>query len=268
VDEHFLGQLRVPLRAGRNFSPAYPSDRERSVLVNEEALQVLGLGTPEEAVGASLTFDGGAYVVVGVVANFFTDGYHKGFRPVVLSHWPRGYRYAVARIAPGQLEPALAHLEAAWKTLNPTLTLEYIFYDDQMQASFSFVRDLMWMLGLVSGFIIFIACLGLLGMAGYTAESRVREVGIRKVLGADVRGMVMLLSRAYLKLLMVAVAVAVPLAWLLSHLFLQSHVNRIEPGPGVFLAGILPVLLLALLTVGSQALRAALTNPVETLRHE
>ena len=130
------------------------------------------------------------------------------------------------------------------------------------------MQDMLKMLGSLAGFIIFIACLGLLGMASYTAETRIKEVGIRRVLGADVRSMVALLSGDYVKLLAVAVVVATPLAWLINNMFLQNLVNHVDLGVWVFAAGILPILLLALLTIGSQTVKAGLTNPVETLRHE
>lgn len=123
-------------------------------------------------------------------------------------------------------------------------------------------------LGLLAGFVVFIACLGLLGMASYTAETRTKEVGIRKVLGADVRSIVALLSRDYVRLLLVAIALGTPLAYLLNRFLLQGFPNRIDLSGWIFVAGVLPVALLAVLTIGSQTLRASYTNPADTLRQE
>ncbi len=268
VDEETLDQYRLNLVAGRTFSPDFPTDKDDALLLTEAALQMLDLGTPQEAVGTVVSFQGQSVIVIGVVADFFADGAHKGYLPVAFAHWPAEYRFAVVRIRPEGVDETIAHLEATWKTLAPGRVLQYGFYDDQLGAQYLFISEIVKILGFVAGFIIFVSCLGLLGMASYTAETRIKEVGIRKVLGADVRSIVLLLSSDYVKLLAVAVVVAVPLAWLLSDFFLQNFANRMEPGVWVFAVGILPILLLALLTIGSQTIKAGLTNPVETLRHE
>jgi len=172
------------------------------------------------------------------------------------------------RIRAGALPGTLEHLEATWKQLAPTVTLTYGFYDDQLLQRYVFLQDMLKIFGLLAGFIIFIACLGLLGMASYTTERRTKEVGIRKVMGADVRSVVTLLSGDYVRLLIVATVIATPLAWLLTSTLLQTFANRVDLTVWVFVAGIMPILALALLTIGSQTVKAALTNPVDTLRHE
>ena len=129
-------------------------------------------------------------------------------------------------------------------------------------------KDLMYIVGLIAGFAVLIACLGLLGMATYTAESRVKEVGVRKVLGASVSEIVLLLSKDFLKLIAVAVVLAVPLAWFVNNLWMQQFAFRVGLGPSVFVLGVGALLVLALATIGSQATRAALANPVDTLRYE
>jgi len=273
IDTHFLDLFRLNVLAGRDFTEALATGvEEEPILVTEKTLAVLGLGTPEEAIGHVVAFD--TYpdphtaVIIGVVDDFYARGYEKGYDPVVLRHQPASYRYAVVRIRPTDVPATLAYIEATWKQMAPTLTLDYAFFDDQLTARYGFFRDLIKLFGAIAGFIIFIACLGLLGMASYTAETRTQEVGIRKVLGADVRSLVMLLSRDYIRLLLLAAVIATPLAGLLGHALLQSFANRTDLGTWVFVAGVVPIVALALLTIGSQTIKAGLTNPVDTLRRE
>ncbi len=272
IDHPFLDQYRLDLLAGRDFSEAFSQGEEEAVLITEKTLSVLGIETAQGAIGRVVTFDtfpdAQKAVIIGVVSDFYARGYEKGYGPVVLRHLPDRYRYASVRIRAGAIPGTIAELEALWKQLAPTVALNYGFYDDQLLQRYVFLKDILKVFGLLAAFIIFIACLGLLGMASYTAETRTQEVGVRKVLGADVRSVVVLLSRDYVKLLGIAVVVATPLAWFLNNALLQSFGNRVELGSSVFVLGIVPILVLALLTIGSQTVKASLTNPVETLRYE
>lgn len=268
VDEHFLDQLRLTLIAGRNFSDAFATDADAAIVLNEMGVQQLNLGSPQEAIGKQVTFDGSEVTVIGVIENFYTQGYHRGYQPTALTYAHEAYQQAIVRVLPDDLEQALTTLEAIWKQLAPTYEFQYGFYDDQLMDRFREMRDIVSILGFVAGFVIFIACLGLLGMASYTAESRIKEVGIRKVLGANVRGIVVLLSRDYVKLVAIASVLATPLTWFLTNTLLQEFANRIELSVWYFAAGIVATLVLAVLTIGSQTIRAGLANPVNTLRNE
>lgn len=273
VDADFLTQFRLHIIAGRGLAESFSeSEAQEPIWLTQEAVRTLGLGTPEDAIGQVLPFDNHPEPhtgqVVGVVGDFYARGYEKGYQPVVLRHLPEQYQYAVVRIRPGAIKTTLAALEATWKRVAPTLAFSYTFYDDEIAQQYLFMKDLVKFFGLMAGFVVFIACLGLLGMASYTVETRTKEVGIRKVLGADVRSVVLLLSRDYLTLLAVAVVLATPLAYLLNRFLLQGFAHHISLGVGLFLAGILPILALALLTIGSQTLKAGYTNPVDTLRRE
>ena len=277
VDSDFLDQFRLTLLAGRDFSQSFATADDATagsepILLTEKALALLGFATPHEAVGQVVSFDNfpepRTATVIGVVSDVYARGYERGYTPLVLRHRPDRYRYAVVRLHTDDLAGALEALESTWKTLAPTRAFDYAFYDDQLAAEYLFVRDLVRFLGLLAGFVILIACLGLLGMASHTATRRVREVGIRKALGADVRSVTLLLSRDYLVLLALAALVALPLAFLLNQTLLQQFPNRVSLDAWMFAAGVVPTLVLALLAVGSQTVRAALTNPVETLRHE
>ena len=164
----------------------------------------------------------------------------------------------------------LAHLRQTWTQIGTTYELDYERFTVQIEQEpmLMIFKDLMYIVGLIAGFAVLIACLGLLGMATYTAESRVKEVGVRKVLGASVSEIVLLLSKDFLKLIAVAVVLAVPLAWFVNNLWMQQFAFRVGLGPSVFVLGVGALLVLALATIGSQATRAALANPVDTLRYE
>lgn len=268
VDDAFIEQFRVNLLAGRNFSADRAGNERGALVINRKAVQMLDLGTPEAAVGTVVTFSDSAATVIGVVDDFYTSELRDGNQATVLANWNDRYNHAVVRIQPGQITSTLAAMEAAWHRIAPTQEFAYGFYDDQLALRFQGIRDMLKVIGFVVGFIVFIACLGLLGMASYSAEARVREVGVRKVMGATVRSVVLLLSKDYIVLVAVAAVIATPLAWLLTDLMLQEFANRIHLGLGYFVVGIAATLGLALLTVGSQTLKAGYTNPVDTLRHE
>lgn len=268
VDEAFVEQYRLRLLAGRNFSSTYPSDQEAAVILSERALPQLDLGSPEEAIGAAVTLRGRQSTVIGVIEDFYSGGIGQGSVPVMLTHAAAGYAYAVVRLQPRELEKTVAQMEATWKSLMPHLPFRYAFFDEQLAFRHAIIFDVIKVIGFVAGFIVFISCLGLFGMASLTVETRVREVGIRKVLGANVRNVVALLSREYIILILIAIVIATPLAWLLGNLILEDFANRIALTPWVFVAAIAPILGLALLTIGSQTIKAGFTNPVETLRHE
>ncbi len=270
IDEHFIDNLGLTLLAGRNFSTDFSTDENRAVILNETALRTLGLGTPLDALNATLTLDGTTEVeVVGVVADFQSNVIMLGSSPVVLTNTPGQFFHANVRFA-GEQERAVADLETIWQGFNRSEPPEWHLYSVQLRTSgeMRLYGDFMDIITLIVGLAIFIACLGLLAMATYSAEVRTKEVGIRKVMGAGVWNVVVLLSREFVALLLVAVAIAVPLAWFVNNAWLAGFANRIDFGVGTLVAGVVVVLVLTLISTGSQTLRAALTNPVESLRYE
>jgi len=272
VDENFLDQYNIELLAGRNFSPGREADQFESVILTEAAVVALGLGTPVEAVGQILEYDTYSYeldvAVIGVVSDFYSRGYDGGYYPESLAMRPEMYSALSIRLAAGNPQPVLAELEALWAQHAPGLPFNYEFMDDTIEARLSHMQDNIALLGTFAFMIVIIACLGLLGMAMFTVETRLKEVGIRKTLGADAWTIVGLLSREYLVLVGVAVIIAGPLAFILNSLILSGFANRIELGLGTILLGVIPVLMLALVTIGSQTLKAASTNPIDVMRTE
>ncbi len=271
IDEHLIDNLGLTLLAGRNFSMDFSTDEDRAVILNETALRDLDLGAPREAIGRTITVDDQTEAeVIGVVADFQSNVIVLDVSPVALTYTPDHFFYANVRIHPGDSERALADLEAIWKTFNRPQSLDWGLYTVQLRNSPEMLifGDFLRIIGLIAGLAIFIACLGLLAMATYSAQIRTKEVGIRKVMGAGVWNVTLLLSREFMALLLVAVVLAVPLAWLLNNAWLEQFANRIDFGAGTLAAGVAAVAVLALVTTCSQTIRAALVNPVESLRYE
>lgn len=270
VDEHFVDNLGLDLIAGRNFSADFSTDPAQAVLLNETAVRLLRLGTPAAAIDEVITYDGVPRRVIGVVRDFRYDLSFLAIGPLALVNEPGSFDYASVRIDPNDVAGTLAVLEKAWDTLDPVRPLDYAFMEEQLAEAPEMVifRKLLGLIGVIALFSVFIACLGLLGMATYSAEVRVKEVGIRKVMGASVTSVVVLLSKDFARLIGVAVVLVVPLAWLTSKQVLQLFDNQMTLGVGIFVVSVSLLVVLALLTVGSQTMKAGFTNPVDTLRHE
>jgi putative ABC transport system permease protein len=171
-------------------------------------------------------------------------------------------------IASGNTMQTTSQLEAAWKKLDPYHPFEGKFYEDNIQAMFSDMRDAVWIIAIIAVLGVTIACLGLLGITIFTIQSKTKEISIRKVIGASPASLVQLLTKSYLQVMLIAVLIAIPVAVFLGNLMLQSISQRIALDAGLFIPGVLMIILLSLLTIGSQTLRAAFLNPVNGLREE
>lgn len=275
ADYHFLYNLRIRLLAGRNFSPAFAADSVHAVLINETGARALGFTSSAEAVGGAIHVgmphrpeDAARYEIVGVVEDYHYTRLERAIGPMLLQYRPADFQYANVRLAPGSGKAAIEALEESWRRFGAVHPLQYRFFDEELAEEYATYEDGIRILGLASFFAILIACLGLFGMVTYAVETRTKEVGVRKVMGAGIPGLVLLLSRDFLLLVAVAVTVAVPLAWYLSDLWLRNFATRVALDGAIFVPSVLALLLLALVTIGSQTLRAARANPVETLRQE
>ena len=166
------------------------------------------------------------------------------------------------------MEATIGGLKTAWQKFDPLHEFDYEFFDQQLESSYGFIKDISGIISITAILAIIVSSLGLLGMAIYNAESRVKEVGVRKVMGADIKDIILLLSRGFLFLLIVSIIIAAPLAFIANNLWLQELANHITIGPGILLSGIGIILIIGIITIGSQALRVALTNPAISLRDE
>ncbi len=272
VDESFLEVFRIQLPAGRNFAKNAKADTA-SFIVNEKALQVMGIKT-ESAVGKPFTLWGTKGRIIGVVKDFNFKPIHQPIEPIILWFSPSNlwykpaYGYMVVRTKPGQTEAAIAGAKQIWQKLNPTYTFDYGFLDQDLDRLYRAEQRMGRIFNAFALLAIFISCLGLYGLAAFTAEQRTKEIGIRKVLGASVSSVVSLLSKDFLKLVLLANILAWPLAGYVMHQWLQNFAYRIDLSWGIFALAGVAALLIALFTVSFQAIKAAVANPVKSLRSE
>ena len=257
--------LKLQFVQGRDFSPLYGTDSVGYIL-NEAALKKIGYKHP---IGARLTFWGKKGTIVGVMKDFHFNSLHLPIYPLIIRLAENeAWGEALVRTKGGQTKQALAGLEKLCKELNPKFPFTYRFADDEYQKSYESETIVQRLSNCFAGLAIFISCLGLLGLAMFTAEQRTREFGIRKVLGARVSSLFGLLSREFVVLVFVAFVVASPLAWWGMHAWLQNFAYHIDVQWWVFVLAGVVALLIALLTVSWQAMKVAVANPVKSLRAE
>ncbi|MEO8474726.1 MAG: ABC transporter permease [Chryseolinea sp.] len=272
VDEHFIDNLDLKLIAGSNLSPG-GLDSGRYIVINEAAVKVLGYAQPEQAIGQILetTWEKPEPMqIVGVVRDF---RYHllinrDKIEPLVMRNMPKEFQYLEVKVESSDMAKTIAEVESRWKKVDPIHVFKFEFYDKQLAETHRAILDLVSVLGTIAFLAIVIACLGLLGMAIYTAERKTKEVGIRKILGADEWSIALLLSNEFVKMLGASILIGAPLSYFLNNFWLQLIPNRVEFGLGTVLLGVLMLLILGFLTIGSQTFKAARNNPVEALRSE
>ncbi|MBD2751581.1 ABC transporter permease [Spirosoma validum] len=265
VDHNFLDVLQIDLKEGRNFSPNLASDSTGAVLVNEAMLKRLGW---KNRMTGLVEFDTKRIPIAGVIRDFHLRSLRNKIEPLVLVlREDRGDRFMI-RVAPQNVPDALAYVKKTYEQINPNQPFEYAFLDQTFAEQYrADERKGNLFLGF-SGMAIFIACLGLFGLATFTAEQRTKEIGVRKVLGASVTSIVALLSKDFLKLVLIAVIIASPIAWYVMNRWLADFAYKINMAWWMFaLAGVLAVSI-ALVTVSFQSIKAALMNPVKSLRSE
>ncbi|HVW13653.1 MAG TPA: FtsX-like permease family protein [Mucilaginibacter sp.] len=265
VGYDFVKSMKIKMMAGRDYSKDFPSDSV-GYLLNETALKVIGYKNP---VGQPLTFWGKKGTVIGIIKDFHFNSLHEQIKPMVLRFGENEtYGTALIRTKPGKTKDALTSLESIWKQLNPNFAFNYTFSDDEYQKLYQNEEVTGKLSDAFSFLAIFISSLGLLGLAMFTAEQRVKEIGIRKVLGASVRSVFGLLSKEFLGLVVIALIIAIPVAWYVMHKWLESYQFSIPIQWWMFaLSGVL-IIIIALATISMQTIKAALVNPVKSLRSE
>ncbi|MDH4196377.1 MAG: ABC transporter permease [Candidatus Aminicenantes bacterium] len=258
--------LGVEMAAGRTFRREFGTDKGGAFLVNEEVAKLMGL-RPEDAVGKIFTF-GIRGPIVGVMKNYHYKPVQNPLEPMAVVVAPESVRFAIARLGGGDVPAALKQVESAWQKVNPRLPFEYRFFDDDYDQSYRQYEQMGEILKWFAGLAVFVACLGLFGLASFLAEQRRKEVGVRKVLGASSGQVVVLLSREFTKWVLLANLIAWPAAYFAVRSWLQKFPVRTSiPAAIFFLAGG-AALVIALLTVSGQAWRAARRNPADALRYE
>ncbi len=273
VDDEFLQTLGVRLVAGRLFSEQFPADTLTRFVVNEETVKQFGFATPEDAVGKWLAFEPDGeqvqFTIIGVVKNFHFKDLHEVIQPIAFRMYnAANFNYLIAHTDGGDAQNALSSLESTWKKVNPNEPFDYSFLDQDFQKNYEAETRQASLINSFTIIAIIISCLGLFGLAAFSAEQRTKEIGIRKVLGASVGSVVALLSKDFLKLVLVAVVIASPLAWYGMNKWLQNFSYRVDISWHVFVLTAAIALLIAFVTISFQAVKSAIANPVKNLRTE
>ena len=271
VDDAFIPTLNIKVIKGRNFSREF--NDSASVILNQEAVQQIGWKDP---VGKWLEYPGGdntRFNVIGVVKNFNVQSLQNPITPFALFHpssksYDLGTTNIVARIQGGNISNTINQFKEKWKTFTINEPFDYSFLDEAFNAQYRSEQRLGSIFSIFAVLSIFIACLGLFGLSAFMAEKRTKEIGVRKILGASVPNVIALLSKDFLKLTFVASILASPVAWYFMNKWLQDFAYRINIQWWVFAAAAIAALLIALLTVSFQAIKAAVANPVKSLRTE
>ncbi|WPP48451.1 ABC transporter permease [Catalinimonas niigatensis] len=264
VDLDFIKTFNIQMVEGRAFSRERSTDSS-AFIVNEEAVKQMGLENP---VGSAFSLHGVKGTIIGVTEDFNFQSVHKTIAPLVLFVSPNWRSSLYIKVDNQAIPEALAVAEASWKELNPAYPFEYSFLDESFDAMYKAEARTGKLFNYFAFIAIFISCLGLFGLAAYTAELRTKEVGVRKVMGASVGSILLLFSQDYVKLVLIAFVIATPCAYLLMHRWLEDFAYRTDISPLVFVLAIVFSMAITLLTVGYQSMKAATANPVKSLRSE
>ncbi|MGZ5133906.1 MAG: ABC transporter permease, partial [Flavitalea sp.] len=255
------------LVAGRFFSKDMPTDSTKSVLVNEAAVRTFGWQKPENAIGKRFGKGDNSRFVIGVVRDFNFESLHKPVEALLIGYALRGSRLSV-KMDMAYANQGIEHIEKSWKSVVPNVPLQYSFVDESLAKQYGDEQKMEGIFYGFSGLSLLIACLGLFGLSIFVVERKIKEIGVRKVLGASIPGIVTLLSKDFVKLVLIAFVIATPISWMFMNNWLEDFAYRIDIGWWAFAIAGLIALFIALITVSFHAIRAAIANPVKSLRTE
>ena len=268
VDDAFIDHYGLELIAGRPFSNDFGTE-ENMLILNETAVSLLGFESPEAALNEEITnesyFSGR---VVGVIKDYHQESLQFGFKPIIFYYNEARSNYYSIKVNTSRLPETLAYVEQQWKAHFPDAPFAYFFLDEYFDRQYRSDQQFGNIFGLFTLLAIIVACLGLFGLSSFSVSRRTKEIGIRKVLGASISQILLLISREYLALILVAGVVAVPIAWVLMQKWLMNYAYSINLGLWFLLLPMIMVTLIAAITVSYQSIRAAVANPVESLKYE
>ncbi len=268
VDEDYLSQFELKLLAGRAFSRDFATDSTEAMVINETAVKLFGYSTPEEAIGRNFKQWGREGKIIGVIQDFHFRSLQQGINPLTIRLESGSTDIIAVKVSPQNIQQTLVAIENKWQTIMPDKPFSYYFLDEFFNQQYQSEERFGNLFLNFAALAILISCLGLLGLAAYSTLQRRREIGIRKVLGSSVAGVVNLLSIDFIKLVIIAFVIAAPLAWFAMHYWLEDFAYKISIQWWMFVLAGLSALLIALLTVSFHAVKASLTNPVKSLRTE
>ncbi|MFC1563735.1 ABC transporter permease [candidate division KSB1 bacterium] len=274
VDPDYLKTLEINMTDGRSFSDNIQSDAERALIMNEAALNKLGWQNPVGEEVELFWRRGGRDVpvyttsIIGIAQNFSFRGLTGNVRDVLLKIDSRRFNYILVKVNGENISGAVNYMKDTWENFNIAQPFEYTFLEDDIENTYKMFDNFSAITGYATFFAIFIACLGLFGLASFIVERKTKDIGVRKVLGATVSSIIVLFSKDFIKLVLIANVVAWPLSYILMNKLLEEYANRISVGYAVFIISGVVAVTLAFITVGFQAARAALTNPSDAIHYE
>lgn len=263
VDKDFISFFKMQMVAGKGFTGSVADSAH--FILNETAVKAARIADP---IGKKFTLQGVEGTIIGVVKDFHFASMKEKIKPAIFSYRGSNYGRLYIKTTGADAPGAIAAAEAEWKKYNPGFPFDYAFLDDNFDALYKTEQRSGALFNIFSVIAIFISCLGLFGLAAYTAQMRTREIGVRKVLGASIRGIIQLLAFDFIRLVIIAIIVAVPVSWYVMNQWLQDFAYKISIGWPVFLLAAVIALAIALLTVSFQSVKAAIANPVKSLRTE
>jgi putative ABC transport system permease protein len=267
IDHHFFETFGNKLLAGRGYSNEFTADSS-SVVLNRKAVDIFNLGNPDNAIGQQIRIGGDTLRIVGVVDNYHQEGLKQDFRPTAFILQQNARSYFSVKMNTQRLDQTMAFLKEEYQRIFPNNPFDYFFLDTFFNRQYKNDRQFGSVFAFFALLAIFVASLGLFGLASFTAAQRTKEIGIRKVLGSSVPRIFLLLSRDFLKLVLLANVIAVPVVWIIMQRWLDTFAFRIDIGVWVFVVAAAITVLIAFVTISYQSAKAAFTNPVTSLRYE
>ncbi len=268
VDFDYIDQYQLKIISGRSFSRAFTTDSTKSMLINETAVKMLGYASSKDAVGRNFDQWGRQGKIIGVLKDFHYKSLQQPIQPLAMRIETFGFNAISIKVAAANLPATLKSIESKWNQAIPNRPFEYIFLDDYFNKQYGTQENFGNLFFNFSVLAIFISCLGLLALSSYSTMQRTKEIGVRKVLGASVSNIVTLLSGDFIKLVLIAFLIASPVAWLTMHKWLEGFAYPIDISWKVFVLSGLAAVVIAFLTISFQAVKAAIINPITSLRTE
>ncbi|HNF82335.1 MAG TPA: ABC transporter permease, partial [Cyclobacteriaceae bacterium] len=267
-DPSYIGFYDIKLVSGRNLRP---TDSLREFLINKTLMTQLGFSTPEEAIDKTIKYSDREYPIVGVVEDFHIQSLHKKVEPVIMGNDVEfscfNIRLSTAS-GSDEFKAGIAKIEEAWKKVYPNQKFSYEFLDETLKNFYQSEQRVARLVKTAMTMAIFISCLGLFGLASFTTTQRMKEISIRKVLGSSVSGIVVMLSKDFIYLILIAFVIASPLAWYFVNQWLAGFAYHMDVSVWLFVFTVVAGVLIAFVTVGYQTVKAANSNPVNSLRNE
>jgi hypothetical protein len=261
----FIETFGMEVVEGRSFSEKFLTDEEEAIVINETARNIIGM---EDPVGKKLIFGDAATTIIGVVKDYHFKSLHTKIEPLIMAIVPSLYRYVFIKLEAGDVPHTIAGIEETWSTLFPDTPFEYHFLDEAYDKLYRSEQRMGTLFNYFTILAIMISCLGLFGLASFMAEKRTKEIGIRKVLGASLSGIIILLNKQFTKWVLIANLISWPIAYYILTKWLQGFAYRINLGIGTFALAAVMALAIAAGTVSYQSVKAALTDPANSLRYE